>query len=119
MREIRLESDPLHRFTPRTLLILGSIVTVFVGGFLYSAIGSAWIGATVFGVLAIATGAAVAALSAANRLTNERANMRWIEAEEEIVRAEKVEQLGHTAGGVSMAVDSSGRGALSDPEREA
>jgi hypothetical protein len=113
MRDTRLDPDPLHRLSPRVLVIVGAIFTVLAGGFVFSAIDGIWIGAMVFGVLAVATGAAVAGLKATGKLTDAREKARWIEVEEELVRTEKVEQLGHTMGGVSMAQGAHKQGALS------
>lgn len=49
------------------------------------------------------------------RLIDGRAEKQWKAVEQEIVRTEKVEQLGHTAGGLSEASDAQA-GQLSDAE---
>ena len=115
IRETRLEADPLHQFSPRVLLILGGICTLLAGGFIFSVIDGVWLGMAAFGALAIATGAAVAGLKATGKIADARGDARWIEVEEDLVRAEKVEQFGHTAGGLSEATDAKA-GQLSEPE---
>lgn len=115
MRDTRLDPDPLHRLSPRVLVVVGAIFTLLAGGFVFSAIDGVWIGAMVFGVLAVATGAAVAGLKATGKVTDARQQeARWIEVEDDLARAEKVEQLGYTMGGVSMAQGARKQGALSE-----
>lgn len=66
-------------------------------------------------MLGIATGAAVSVLKAAHRLTDAQADAKWIDVDQELVRAEKVEKLGHTIGGISVVTDARA-GQLSEPQ---
>lgn len=68
----------------RHALVLGSILALFVGG--------------------------VFVLRALSRRRDQRAEARWQDEDADLVRIEKVEELGHTAGGLSAPTNPTGGG---------